>query len=168
MAINCKVKTAEFCDTGRNIHMRSFEDPDSRMKEHTAVFCSTSCGRAWSEATKTELPTGNTMDMENSPRVGMCEFSNNIFTPLHLMPLHKMERELFPFPRMPGHGLYAENGRYIDDERAEGRHHPLWLKEKRRKYRENKREWQDLILGRIDAFGLETPPPRDHSKVFYD
>ena len=166
--INCKVKTAEFCDTERNIHMRSFEDLDSRMNEHTAVFSSTSCGRAWSEATKTELPTGNTMDMENSPRVGMCEFSNNIFTPLHLMPLHKMERELFPFPRMPGHGLYAENGRYIDDERAEGRHHPLWLKEKRRKYRDNKREWQDLILGRIEAFGLETPPPRDHSKVFYD
>ena len=168
MHINdAKYKSAEFCDTGRHLGIRSFEDPDLRLKGHTGVFCSTLCGRAWSMAYKRELPSGVNLDMENSPRAGMCEFSNNIFTKLHLMPLHKMERELFG-THVFGRGLYAENGRFIDDERADGRHHPLWSKEKRRKYRDNKREWQDLILGRIEAFGLERPPPRDHSIAYYD
>jgi len=163
---NCKENTAEFCDVGKTMDFRSLENPDTRLKEHVAVFCSTTCGRAWSDSTKTELPVGDTMDMENSPRAGMCEFSNNIFIPLHLMPLHKMEKEMFG-PNKAGYGLYPVVN-YIEDEKAEGRHHPLWPKEKRREYRDNKRGWQDRILGRIEKFGLEVPPKKDLVKHYYD
>ena len=162
---NCKVKTAQFCDTGRGRDFRSFENPDTRLQGHTGVFCSTACGREWSSSSKTVLPVGDTMDLENSPRAGMCQFSDNIQIRLHLLPLHKLEYELWSL--WPGCGLYSEVN-YIDDERAEGRHHPLWSKERRRVYRDNKREWQDLILGRIEKFGLEVPPKIDMSKCFYD
>jgi len=162
---NCKVQTAQFCDTGRARDLRSFENPDTRLMGHTGVFCSTACGREWSTSTKTILPVGDNLDLENSPRAGMCQFSDNIMIRLHLMPLHKLEYELWSL--RPGLGLYPEVN-YIDDERAEGRHHPLWPKERRRAYRDNKREWQDLILGRIEKFGLEMPPKIDMSKHFYD
>ena len=83
------------------------------------------------------------------------------------MSLHNLDFELFGNNSL-GKGLYGGNGRYIDDERAEGRHHPLWPKTERRKYKDRKRRWQDLILGRIEMFGFEIPPVKDLSKIFYD
>eukprot|EP00092_Neocalanus_flemingeri_P038816 GFUD01042259.1.p1 GENE.GFUD01042259.1~~GFUD01042259.1.p1 ORF type:complete len:476 (-),score=154.50 GFUD01042259.1:133-1422(-) len=174
---NCKDVQAEFCETGKNRDWGSFENPDTRLESHSGVFCSTLCGRAWIEKTKPFKPLHECMmDLENSPRAGMCQFSNNIFIHLHMMPLHLLEQELFGLgPLIPGIGLYAGRGSrhetmgaYHDDEKPEGRHHPLWPKEKRRKYRDNKRGWQDRILGRMRILGLEAPPRMDMFKKYYD
>merc|ERR1719228_416361 len=105
--------------------------------------------------------------MENSPRFGMCEFSNNIMVGLHLMPLHRLNYEMFQAPKQFGRGLYPVKD-YIDDERAQGRHHPLWSKEERRKYRDRKIQWQDRIMGNIEKYGLEPPKKWDMAKIFYD
>jgi len=164
---NCKIKTSEFCDTGMYLSLQSLEDPDVRLGGHTAVFCSAPCARAWNIETSIDLPVGDLLEMENSPRAGMCRFSRNILIKLHVIrSVNILDMELWPLK--PGYGLYTENGEYIDDERAEGRHHPLWPKERRRKYRDNKRRWQDLILGRIKEFGLEVPRQIDYSTVYYD
>ena len=165
---SCRERPAEFCDPGDNVGFRSFEDPDLRFNEFVGAFCCITCARDWSEIRDIELPTRRyTLDLPNSPRAGVCQFSNNIFTPLHLMSLHNLDFELFGNNSL-GKGLYGGNGRYIDDERAEGRHHPLWPKAERRKYRDRKRRWQDLILGRIEMFGFEMPPVKESNNIFYD
>merc|ERR1712179_895277 len=93
----CKKKTAEFCDTGLYLGLESLEDPDVRLAGHTAVFCSAPCARAWNIETNIDLPVGDLLEMENSPRAGMCRFSKNTLIKLHVIrSVNLLDRELWP------------------------------------------------------------------------
>ena len=103
---------------GRARDFHSIKQPNTRLQGYTNVFCSIACRRERSSSSKTVLPVGDSL---KSPGVSMFQFSDNIQISLHLLPLHKLEYELWSL--RPGYGLYPEVN-YIDDERAEGRHHP--------------------------------------------
>jgi len=74
----------------------------------------------------------------------------------------------WPSTQRPG---WKRDVEYCEDERPRYRHHPLWPKQDRKRFRHEKHIWQDKILARVKYWGLEVPPVEErptHDQLYFD
>ena len=166
--LECGLANSQWCqvkpDEALAVHWRSWEDPDRRLQE-LFMFCSVPCGLAWTGGTDRRNPRTDGLDLAqdkgrcgdgrkdvflqlaNSPRSGVPPYGQNDQIRLHVIHEGVLYNDYIGYRRLPGFNIKKMDGdkrdeEFHDDERPRYRHHPLWTKQARRRFRDIKRRWQ--------------------------